>query len=443
MQSKMPTWRSSLSRRWVRALGWLKSVAQAALPPNAWLRLTGLLRGRLVSRAASERLIEAWQHDRHARSTQARAHLPQGVNVVGYHAAAKGIGEAARRTLVAAVAAAIHTSVVDYEVDIPASIRRESLSISPQTGFAFNTNLLHINPPQLPYLWAHYSGAELAIPYSVGIWYWELSRIPESWRSAFGLVDEIWAGSRFVQDGMSAVSSVPVVLIPPCVGSEPDLSLTRRSLGLPPEAFLCLCAYDLLSSTARKNPEGAIRAFKRAFPIPNDRVGLIVKVSNSAYNPDALKDLRGAVGNRPDIQLLDQPLSRAGMSGLINLVDAFVSLHRSEGFGLIGAEAMFLGKPAVMTRWSGNVDYMSADNSCGVDYLLVPVGSGADPYPADAMWAEPDVDQAAGYLRRLFDDHPYYDSISRNAIQTMRRDYSPDTIGAMMRRRLQEVGVLS
>jgi glycosyltransferase involved in cell wall biosynthesis len=125
------------------------------------------------------------------------------------------------------------------------------------------------------------------------------------------------------------------------------------------------------------------------------------------------------------------------MHSLVGLTDVYVSLHRSEGFGLIPAEAMSLGKPVVMTRWSGNLDLMTDDNCCGVDYKLIPVEANAWPYLPGQTWADPDVDQAAKYLRRLRDDAGYYSGISGRAARTIREKFSPQAVGTAIRTRLQ------
>ena len=59
------------------------------------------------------------------------------------------------------------------------------------------------------------------------------------------------------------------------------------------------------------------------------------------------------------------------------------------------AEAMLMGKPVIATGYSGNLDFMTAENSYLVDYTLSRIGPGSDPYPADSQWAEPDLDHAA------------------------------------------------
>jgi glycosyltransferase involved in cell wall biosynthesis len=203
-----------------------------------------------------------------------------------------------------------------------------------------------------------------------------------------------------------------------------------------------LCAYDVLSTQARKNPRGAIEAFKRAFPRGDSSVGLVIKVINAQQNPREIKNLRDELRGYSNCYFIEDIYDKSAMNSLLNLIDAYVSLHRSEGFGLIPAEAMYLGKPVVMTNWSGNVDLMTGKNSCGVNYNLVPVGYNTGPYTSDQLWADPDIDHAADLLRRLRNDSAYYAIISQEAHQTIHKNFSPQTIGNAIRIRLFDLGLI-
>jgi glycosyltransferase involved in cell wall biosynthesis len=79
-------------------------------------------------------------------------------------------------------------------------------------------------------------------------------------------------------------------------------------------------------------------------------------------------------------------------------------MHRSEGLGLHCAEAMWLGKPVIATRYSGNVDFMDDTCAAMLDYQLVPVRYGQGIYPPEAVWAEPDTEQASVWMRSLASD---------------------------------------
>ena len=91
--------------------------------------------------------------------------------------------------------------------------------------------------------------------------------------------------------------------------------------------------------------------------------------------PRAGRTLARQLQGRPGIILLDTILTRQEVYNLESLCDCFVSLHRSEGFGLGLAESMFLGKPVIGTAWSGNRDFMNPQNACCVDYRMIRVGN--------------------------------------------------------------------
>lgn len=435
---------TNLSRLRYRLTVGVKAVVRRILPPAVWNSIRATVGRRDAYSKVGAGFAREWRRARQARGSARRfGDMPGGVNLIGYLGAAKGIGEAARNNLIAMQAASIPVSAIDYEVGVAPLLQTEARSNSAAgNSFRFNANLIHVHPPQLPYLWGKYHPSELVDRYSIAVWYWELPEFPDEWVSAFDLVDEVWAASQFIYSSVSARASVPVVKIPPCVAPSCDPRLKRSHYNLPEGRFLFLCAYDVLSVQQRKNPAGAIEAFRRAFPENDPSVGLVIKVTNAVENPAEIRRLRAELSACSNCFLLDDILDRVGMHSLINVTDAYVSLHRSEGFGLVGAESMYLGKPVVMTRWSGNVDYMTEDNSCGVDYRLVPVGEGAEPYQPSSLWAEPDVDQAAEYMRRLVKDRAYYGSLSREGARTIREQHSPRHVGELIRQRLHQIDLL-
>ncbi|MGH9582417.1 MAG: glycosyltransferase, partial [Bryobacteraceae bacterium] len=132
-------------------------------------------------------------------------------------------------------------------------------------------------------------------------------------------------------------------------------------------------------------------------------------------------------------------LRRPELHELIAACDSFVSLHRSEGFGLGIAEAMYLGKPVIATNYSGNVDFTKQDNSCLVDYRLVPVKPGEYLFPEGQVWADPNVDQAAMYMRRLAGDRDYAKRIGSAGTESIRRQHSAKATGARYAKRLKQI----
>jgi glycosyltransferase involved in cell wall biosynthesis len=141
--------------------------------------------------------------------------------------------------------------------------------------------------------------------------------------------------------------------------------------------------------------------------------------------------------------MLDSFLSRDGISGLQSVIDCYVSLHRSEGLGLGLAESMYQGKPVIGTRYSGNLEFMNDHNSFLVDYELVPVGKGEYLYDDEPFhWAEPDLDQAAHYMRQLVDDRALRERIARNGQDSIRSRFNRNVAATLIRRRLQELQFL-
>jgi glycosyltransferase involved in cell wall biosynthesis len=111
------------------------------------------------------------------------------------------------------------------------------------------------------------------------------------------------------------------------------------------------------------------------------------------------------------------------IKNLIRCWDCFVSLHRSEGFGRGLSEAMYLGKPVIATAYSGNMDFMTLENSLPVNYQLVNVPNGAYPFGEGQVWAEPDLEDAVNHMLRLIDDSSLGRGMGQRASLTIRRGF--------------------
>ena len=111
--------------------------------------------------------------------------------------------------------------------------------------------------------------------------------------------------------------------------------------------------------------------------------------------------MREAAAARPDIVLSDGYVEGDRLTALTALCDCYVSLHRSEGFGLTIAEAMAFGKPAIATGYCGNLAFMDAESSYLVPYELATLDEAVGPYPAGTEWADPDLDEAARLMRHV------------------------------------------
>lgn len=277
-------------------------------------------------------------------------------------------------------------------------------------------------------------------------WVWEMPDVPEVWQPQFARVDEIWVPSRFVQVSFEKVTANPVIVVPHPIDVRPSADATRASFGLPEDRTIFLFSFSAGSGDGRKNPWDVIEAYRRAFGKSSaaDKPLLLIKVQHSAHYPDitaALAAELDAVGGR----LISEPFPRQRVHDLYFCVDAFISLHRAEGFGLGMAEAMCAGVPVIATAYSGNLDFMTPDNGYFVDYRLRPVTVDdhrfrpdlIDYYRPGMIWAEPDVDQAAEYMQAVYEHPDEARERGRRAAETIARDFSPDAVGAIMEARIR------
>lgn len=449
------------SREARRTPGWLARLLQyAAHAPVA----AGPLRAyalmplvRLLSLAArvfpglayrpcvvDELALPPEPHPRHAQGHTAESppagsadrHAP-GVNILGYFRRELGIGEAARSLARSCEAAGIPVNAIDvgglFEPPVTAAAaaalpprRRLPIDI-----LCYNADMTPAAARQLRAL-GHHSG------YRIGFWHWEQPVLPERFHGAFAEVDEVWVPSRFVHEAIAPVAPVPVVTIPHAIDFSPTPGVRRAAFGLPEGKCLVLVMYDFHSFQERKNPRAAIAAF-RAAKAAEPSLGLVIKTINAREHHRERQELEETLRDVPDVTFIDAALTRQQAWDLESCCDILLSLHRAEGFGLILAEMMLLGKPVVATGWSANMDFMDESNSVPVAYTLAPLQRPVGPYEAGIPWAEPDVGHAAAALRRLATDPHLAARLGRAASESIRRALAPQVVGGRVRERLDVI----
>ncbi len=356
--------------------------------------------------------------------------LPAGLNIVGYVTRDTGVGESARLCANACDAAGVPNHLIDVD-------RRDGLA----KQAVYRTTIHHVNADQVPAVYREIPHIFTSSGYNIGCWHWELPELPDEWIASAEPFDEIWAPSAFIQSAISASVTIPVVHMPHGIEVANREACAPEEFGVPKGRFTFLCMFDLSSIPARKNPEGAVEAFRRAFPTGSSPA-LLIKVGHAEAHPEVYQQLAKQFRDVPNVYLTDRMLTRARVNGLLSSVDGIVSLHRSEGFGLILAEAMSLGKPVIATGWSGNMDFMNAGNSCPVAYELVTLDRDYLSYRAGQRWAEPDIDHAAYLLRRVVENAAYRKRIGERARATIRSEFSPAAAGRRYRERLARLGLL-
>jgi glycosyltransferase involved in cell wall biosynthesis len=363
-----------------------------------------------------------------------------GVNVIGFHRSDFGIAEAGRRMIDALRAADVPMAAlhdVSYGRTETGHPGYPSLEIEEA---AYPVNLVVMNGNHIIELADRTGPGPFDGRYTAALWFWEVEAFPKEWRPALRFVDEIWAPSGFVAAAMRParvpVTRVRVAMTPPDVGPA-NLSSHGPSAG----DFVFLYMFDYGSSGERKNPLAAIRAFRDAFE-PGSGAALLLKASQAEWGGELGERVAEGVASHPNIHIVNARLAAAEKDAMIAGCDCYVSLHRSEGFGLGPAEAMALGKPVIATGYGGNLEFMTPENSYLVDHRLVRVGPGNAPYSPRARWAEPDSEHAARLMREVFDDREASAARGRAAAEHMRARHSPRTAGEIAARRLDEIRAL-
>ncbi len=374
----------------------------------------------------------------------ARSHARTGMNIVGFLTADLGIGESARCMVRAADAASIPVALVNLKLNCRNRLGDATFSDRIQEANPFGVNVVHLDPPAARDIDHHHGAGFRTDKYNIGYFAWELQEYPDSWLPAFDFFDEIWCPSDFVRESIAPKAPFPVLTMPHSISFErpsEDKAALRARLGLPAEPFLFLCLFDLNSYTARKNPRAVVEAF-RASGLAGGSSALVIKVQNADANAADYDALVDSVRDIPGTVIIKHTLSRADVYALESACDCYVSLHRSEGFGLAVAECMYLGKPVISTHWSATSEYLDADNGLPVRYKLVELEENFGPYPKGATWAEPDVTHAAKLMAAIASAPHEASRIGAAARRTIEERFSPAVIGARYRKRLEAIASL-
>ena len=362
-----------------------------------------------------------------------------GINLVGYAHGEFGVAEVLRRYAHALQRGGVPFVVRNFATGVASRQGDRSMQRFLAEDCRYAVNLFCINADQMPIAREQLGDAVFGGRYNIGCWFWELEKFPEQWHGAIDIVDEIWVTSPFVRDAIAACTGKPVHIVPIALSVNLPERHSRSEFGLAEGVFLCLFSFDFNSFVVRKNAEGVIAAFRRAFADGRRDVRLVIKTTNGERFPEALQALIDLAADDDRIEVRDGFLDRRGMWALQACCDCYVSLHRSEGLGLGMAECMLLGKPVVATAYSGNLAFMDADNSCLVGYSLIPVKEGEYPAWQGQHWAEPDIGQAAAYLARLADDPVYARRIGETAKASVSQRLSSAASLAAVTARLADI----
>lgn len=371
-----------------------------------------------------------------APKRQKRSGPLRGVNLYGHALGRLGVGEDVRMAAKALDAANIPYVVRDIKAAAVGDEERpEGLKLSETSPFDVNllcmTGLSTISAALAEGKGLHEGR------HTIGMWPWELPEWPAALEQAWDCVDEVWASSRFTFETYDRAGMVPVYHQPMAVVADASEGATRADFGLPADSFLFGFSFDGLSSVSRKNPGAVIAAFQEAFPSGTKGVGLVLKGIRVSADVPSWSQLLQAIDGDSRIHLINESLTRGRLLDLYRALDAFVSLHRSEGFGRNLAEAMLLGKPVIATDYSGNLDFTTDQTAALVPVQLRKVLPGEYPFGAGQSWAEPDTAAAAQIMRTLLEDAAWRERIAVRGQEYVRTHYSPEVVAEAWAKRLR------
>jgi glycosyltransferase involved in cell wall biosynthesis len=273
--------------------------------------------------------------------------------------------------------------------------------------------MFHLNPPVIGQILEDTSPRFSAVsPLNVAVPFWELPVLPDGWIRELQAMDIVLCPSRFIEQAVAntPMDPAPGVRYFPQIAFLPERHRPDRvRFGLPEEGVCFVMSFEMASDTERKNPWGVIDAFNSAFT-HDENTWLVIKLNATLETPAhhfQRERLRGYAAANDRIIIIDKSLPYEEVISLYESCDVYVSLHRSEGLGLGLMEAMLLGKTVIATAWSGNMDFTSDRCACLVGYRFIPVLS---PIYRKLIgnrsvhWADPRIEEAAWWMRRLYEE---------------------------------------
>ena len=357
-----------------------------------------------------------------------------GVNLVGFLEAESGLGEVARRLAAVLETTDVPLAPISYRGTL--GRQRHPLELSLADDAPYDTNVICLSADDLTTFAGEVGSDFFAKRYSIGVWFWETNVFSSPERSATMFLDELWVASEYISQAVVGRSTSPCMSSPflrsrPQVRSAPGPSSSCRTASRS-------CSSSTSGAASARTRRRVVDAFTRAFAPGEGPILVLKSINGRDWKPHQLDRLLALAGGREDILFRDGYVSAEERDSYVAACDCYVSLHRSEGLGLTMAEAMACGKPVVATGYSGNLEFMSDENSYLVPYRLVDVPDTWWAHAPGARWAEPDVDAAARCLRTVWERPDEARAIGLRAQQEIVERFRPERTRAFVRDRLAD-----
>jgi glycosyltransferase involved in cell wall biosynthesis len=378
---------------------------------------------------------------------------PFGVNVIGHINGVFGVAESSRY-LYHGLKRQLPTAAIELLKSTTYTYVPHGIPTTRDSGYALNVVVQ--NADMSHDLRESYPWPEWRIRYNIGYWAYELEKLPSRFLEGALLYDEIWACSEFVAAAIRVTlaedpvtRSIPVYAMPVGLpGNDDDVAARKRASddkvrwGWRSDEFVFLVAYDVRSVPERKNPLGAVAAFQRAFAQHDESVRLVIK--SHGGSPEQQAPVTSLVHGWPNIQLIDRSLDDDDLQSLKRSIDCYVSLHRSEGYGLNILEAILASTPVIATLYSGNMDFMrhlpaSYQQNLGVAWKRQTLSRNYGPYPRGNHWSQPDIADAVRAMAYASKHRDLIADQAHRAVDTMRLLFSAHARGKVHARRLRQI----
>ncbi len=354
-----------------------------------------------------------------------------GVNLIGHVSSTSGVGEDLRMAQAAFSFAGIRS----------ASIPFSGRDLKIESGF--KVNLFCTTGYQAVIANAAYGPGLFEGHYNIGYFPWELEDWPRELVPALGLFDEFWTSTEFIADALRKVTDKPVLLMPMGVEVPEGIwpLVKQQQYKEKKEKVSFLFMFDFLSGIERKNAWACLEAFQRAFSNEMD-VELVVKTINFNVELEFCRRLESLVSADRRIRMVNKMMERMELMELISHSDAFLSLHRAEGFGRGIAESMLLGKHVIVTDYSGNRDFNKPENSFLVEYDLIPVNAREYVFSQSQQWANVRIESAVKQLRNCRETVRSGKVFNEAGQRFIRARYSVSSVGERYASRLRELDLI-
>lgn len=362
--------------------------------------------------------------------------MRNGINFFGPYEARDSIGRVAALNI-----ACLEASGIPHEVHLLSrpgpkeTIDYATIDDDLVSSLKHRVNLFHFNARRVPLYFSRLGEDSLKGFYNIGFWVHEMQTIPSQWARQLEFFDEIWTPSSLCQSAVALSSDIPVLRFSHPIEANPITArMLRIAEGKTFPVFNFLAVFDVYSDAERKNPLFAVRTFLEAHG-GNPSVRLIMKTHNLIHDKGLEARLKVISESYPNVVVIDAYMEREDLYRLYDDADAFVSLHRAEGFGLAISDAMSRGIPVITTGYSGNMDFCNADVRL-VAYSLREVGHDRPRYRREDVWAEPDLEDATAAFADIVTNHRAWVRKAARARLRLQHEFSVERIGELMKSRI-------